>query len=51
MSHKVEDVFQPRIKIYHDYDFGTTTRVFLKARKHYQLNLKEKSFCFHEMNL
>lgn len=42
MSHKVEDVFQPRIKIYHDYDFGTTTRVFLKARKHYKLNLKEK---------
>ena len=42
MSHKVEDVFQPRIKIYHDYDFGTTTRVFLKARKQYKLNLKEK---------
>ena len=42
MSHKVEDVFQPKIKIYHDYDFGTTTRVFLKVRKHYQLNLKEK---------
>lgn len=42
MSHRVEDVFQPRIKIYHDYDFGTTTRVFLKAHKHYQLNLKEK---------
>ena len=42
MRDKVEDVFQPRIKIYHDYDFGTTTRVFLKARKHYQLNLREK---------
>ena len=42
MSRRVEDVFQPRIKIYHDYDFGTTTRVFLKAYKHYQLNLKEK---------
>lgn len=42
MSHAVEDVFQPRIKIYYDYDFGTTTRVLLKARKHYKLNLKEK---------
>ncbi len=42
MEHRVEEVFQPRVKIFHDYDFGTTTRVFLKARKHYQLNLKEK---------
>jgi hypothetical protein len=42
MSYRVEDVFQPRIKIYHDYDFGSTTRVYLKAHKHYQLNLKEK---------
>jgi hypothetical protein len=41
MTHKVEDVFTPRIKIYHDYDFGTTTRVFLKAMKHYQLAMKE----------
>lgn len=40
MTHKVEDVFTPRIKIYHDYDFGTTTRVFLKAMKHYQLDMK-----------
>jgi hypothetical protein len=44
MSHTVEDVFQPRIKIYHDYDFGTTTRIFLKSRRHYKLNLKEKIF-------
>ena len=41
MSHKVKDVFEPKVKIYHDYDFGTTTRVFLKGLKHYQLNLKE----------
>jgi len=41
MSHKVKSVFEPRIKIYHDYDFGTTTRVFLKGLKQYQLNLKE----------
>lgn len=40
MTHKVQDVFTPRIKIYHDYDFGTTTRVFLKAMKHYQLDMK-----------
>jgi len=41
MSHKVVDVFEPRIKIFHDYDFGTTTRVFLKGLKTYQLNHKE----------
>ena len=38
---RVEDVFQPRVKIFHDYDYGTTTRVFLRARKHYSLNLSE----------
>ena len=42
MKDLVMDVFQPRIKIFHDYDFGTTTRVFLKANKQYQLGLKEK---------
>lgn len=41
MSHKVQDVFEPGVKIYHDYDFGTTTRVFLKGLKQYQLNLKD----------
>jgi hypothetical protein len=38
----VEDVFQPKVKIYHDYDFGTTTRVFLNAKKQYQLNLEKR---------
>lgn len=38
---QVEDVFQSRVKIFHDYDYGTTTRVFLHARKHYLLNLSE----------
>jgi hypothetical protein len=42
MNHKVIDVFDTRIKIFHDYDYGTTTRVFLKGLKNYQLNLKEK---------
>ena len=41
MSHKVQDVFEPRVKIFHDYDFGTTTRVFLKGLKHYEMNMKE----------
>jgi len=41
MSQKVQAVLEPRVKIYHDYDFGTTTRVFLKGLKHYQLNLNE----------
>jgi CRISPR/Cas system-associated protein Cas10 (large subunit of type III CRISPR-Cas system) len=42
MKDLVEDVFQPKIKIFHDYDFGTTTRVFLNAKKQYQLNLRDK---------
>ena len=42
MKDRVEDVFQSKIKLYHDYDYGTTTRVFLNAKKHYQLNLKDK---------
>jgi hypothetical protein len=42
MKDRVEDVFQPKVKIYHDYDYGTTTRVFLNAKKQYTLNLKEK---------
>ena len=42
MKDRVEDVFRPKVKIYHDYDYGTTTRVFLKAHKQYQLILKEK---------
>ncbi len=41
MKERVEDVFQPRVKLFHDYDYGTTTRVFLRARKHYLLNLPE----------
>ncbi|MDP3443585.1 MAG: hypothetical protein Q8T08_12070 [Ignavibacteria bacterium] len=42
MSHLVEDVMEPRIKIFHDYDFGSTTRVFLKGLKHYRLDQKER---------
>lgn len=41
MNYKVQDVFESGVKIFHDYDYGTTTRVFLKGLKHYQLNLKE----------
>jgi hypothetical protein len=41
MNHSVGDVFQPKLKIYHDYDFGTTTRVDLIGKKMYDLNLKE----------
>jgi len=37
MKDRVEDVFQDRIKIFHDYDYGTTTRVLLRAHKHYSL--------------
>jgi len=41
MKDRVEDVFRPKVKIYHDYDYGTTTRVFLNAKKQYKLDLKE----------
>jgi hypothetical protein len=41
MKHLVEDVFEPRVKIYHDYDFGTTTRVFLRGIKKYDLLEKQ----------
>lgn len=40
MSQLVADVFTPKIKIQHDYDFGSTTTVILKAHKHYQLAIK-----------
>ena len=41
MTHKVVDVFESKVKIYHDYDYGSTTRVFLKGVNNYQLKLKE----------
>jgi hypothetical protein len=41
MSNTVADVFVPKVKIYHDYDYGSTTRVELKAGKVYSLHLKE----------
>ena len=41
MSHTVRDVFIPKVKIYHDYDYGSTTRVDLKSTKTYELHLKE----------
>ena len=41
MTHSIADVFVPKVKIYHDYDYGSTTRVELKAAKSYSLPLKE----------
>ncbi len=41
VTHKVSDVFETRVKIYHDYDYGDTTRIFLKGIKNYELKLKE----------
>jgi len=37
---RVEDIFAPRVKNFHDYDFGSTTRVFLKGLKSYRFSLK-----------
>jgi hypothetical protein len=41
MSNSIADVFVPKIKIYHDYDYGSTTRIDLKTVKNYALHLKE----------
>jgi hypothetical protein len=41
MKHLVKDVFEPQIKIYHDYDYGSTTRIFLKGLMQYQLSIKQ----------
>ena len=40
-THLVMDVFETKVKIHHDYDYGSTTRVFLKGIKNYKLNLKQ----------
>ena len=42
MEDAVGDVFQPKVKIYLDYDFGDTTRIFLRGIKNYSLALKEE---------
>ena len=42
MNNLVKDVFQPKIKILHHYDFGSTTSVALKSGKVVDLQLKEK---------
>jgi len=41
MDDKVLKIFEPKIKIIHEYDYGSTTRLDLKALKLYQLNLKD----------
>lgn len=42
MSRKVQDVLVPKEKISYDYDYGSTTRLFLKGLKCYQLNETKK---------
>lgn len=49
MSDTVEDIFGPKIKIYHDYDFGTTTRVYLKGLKYY-LSVETKNIILLSRN-
>lgn len=41
MNSLVKDIFTPKIKLQHDYDYGMTTTTTLVARKHYELLLKE----------
>ncbi len=41
MNSLVQDIFVPKIKLLHDYDFGTTTTVTLIARSQYKLALNE----------
>jgi len=42
MSNKVKEVFEPKVKILYQYDYGTTTTVQLRSGKVFKLNLKEK---------
>ena len=41
MNSKVQSVFRPGAQLFHDYDYGSTTRVFLKGHSHYKLNFSE----------
>ena len=41
-SHSVEDVFQPRVKIGYEYDYGSTTYLELKAGKQFMLPTQKK---------
>ncbi len=40
-TNKTSDVFANKVKIFYDYDYGSTTRVFLKGIKKYNLKLRE----------
>jgi CRISPR/Cas system-associated protein Cas10 (large subunit of type III CRISPR-Cas system) len=42
MSNKVKEVFDPKVKILHQYDYGSTTTIALRSGKVFELNLKEK---------
>jgi hypothetical protein len=41
MDDIVGDVLTPKAKIYHDYDYGTTTRTFIKSIKVYDLDFDD----------
>jgi hypothetical protein len=41
LSNTVSDIFMPKVKIYHNYDYGSTTRIELKSVKTYLIPLKE----------
>ncbi len=41
MSNHAEDIFQSKVKIYHEYDYGDTTRIDLRAMSRYCLNLND----------
>lgn len=41
MTQKVQDVFETKVKISHEYDYGDTTSLILKGLKNYNLKLKE----------
>lgn len=49
-SDLVEDVFQPRVKIGYQYDYGSTTYVELKAGKRYTLPIQKKDIVLLSRN-
>jgi len=41
MNDSMGDVFEPKVKLLHQYDYGTTTTVALRSGKVFELKLKK----------
>jgi hypothetical protein len=50
MEERVENVLTPKTKIHHDYDYGTTTRTFLKSQNQYDLDFDDEDIILLSRN-